>query len=57
MELARTYEEIGSNEISLKAIELGIKKVLELFLTYTINSFDFLDLMQKSSVNKFQSKK
>jgi hypothetical protein len=30
VELARTYEEIGSNEISLKAIELGIKKVLEL---------------------------
>ena len=30
MELAKTYEEIGSNEVALRTIELCIKKVGEL---------------------------
>jgi hypothetical protein len=30
VELAKTYEEIGSNEVALKTIELCLKKVAEL---------------------------
>lgn len=30
IELAKTYEEVGSNEVALKTIELALKKVNEL---------------------------